>query len=148
MFAAVCIAACEPVDVSSDAPPLEEPLTLDAQGLSAADLERGEALSLACLACHHLGPDQGHNIGPNLYGMFGRRAAMADDFDYSDALVSSDLVWSPETLDAWLLDPIGYVPGSTMAFFGYSSARDRRDLIAYLMRATGASMPTGEPAAP
>jgi cytochrome c2 len=40
------------------------------------------------------------------------------------------------SLAAWLADPAGFVKGTTMAFTGYGSAEDRRDLIAYLLRAT------------
>ena len=48
----------------------------------------------------------------------------------------SGLVWTPRSLEAWLADPAGFVAGTTMAFTGYRSAEDRRDLIAYLLRAT------------
>ena len=51
-----------------------------------ADFERGELLSYACIVCHSLGPGEGHLIGPNLNGIFGRPAASSQDFPYSDAL--------------------------------------------------------------
>jgi cytochrome c len=75
-------------------------------------------------------------IGPNLHGVFGRRAAAVAGFAYSPALAQSGLVWTPASLDAWLANPAGFVTGTTMTFTGYRSAEDRRDLIAYLLRAT------------
>ena len=96
----------------------------------------GELLGLACLACHKLGAGDGALVGPNLHGVFGRPAASLTGFDYSPALAASGLVWTPVSLEAWLADPAGFVAGTTMAFTGYRSAEDRRDLIAYLLRAT------------
>jgi len=109
---------------------LEEPR------FAGADLARGELLGLACAACHKLGAGEGTLVGPNLHGMFGRPAASVAGFEYSPALTASGLVWTPVSLEAWLADPAGFVAGTTMAFAGYRSAADRRDLIAYLLTAT------------
>jgi cytochrome c len=103
---------------------------------AAADVARGELLGLACAACHKFGADEGTLIGPNLHGVFGRPAGAVAGFAYSPALLQSELVWTPRSLEAWLADPAGFVVGTTMPFTGYRSAADRRDLIAYLLRAT------------
>jgi cytochrome c len=104
--------------------------------LAAADLGRGEVLGLACAACHRFRAEEGTLIGPHLQGVFGRPAASVPNFPYSPALRESGLVWTPRSLEAWLANPAGFVEGTTMAFTGYRSAEDRRDLIAYLLRAT------------
>lgn len=106
------------------------------EGPRGPDLARGELLSLACQACHTLARDGANLVGPNLHGVFGRRAGSAAEFAYSPALAAAEIVWTPETLDAWLADPVGFLPGTTMAFAGYQSARDREDLITYLVNAT------------
>ena len=93
-------------------------------------------LSFACAACHTFGATGGTLIGPNLHGVFGRRAASVAGFDYSPALASSGLVWTPVSLEAWLNEPASFVAGAKMAFTGYRSPEDRRDLIAYLLHAT------------
>ncbi len=103
-----------------------------------ADFGRGELLSYACIACHTLGPGEGHLIGPNLSGVFGRPAASAPDFPYSDALRGAGIVWTPGELDAWLARPDDYVPGNLMVFAGIYSVSDRTDLLAYLLRETAA----------
>lgn len=103
---------------------------------ASADLKRGQLLALACVACHTLGAGELTLVGPNLHGMFGRRAAALEGFDYSPGLRASGLVWTPRALEAWLQDPAGFVAGTKMTFTGYRSAEDRRDLIAYLLRAT------------
>jgi cytochrome c len=104
--------------------------------LAGADPKRGQLLSLACAACHTFGAGENAIIGPNLHGVFGRPAAAVADFNYSQALRASQLVWTPRALEAWLADPANFVPGTTMTFTGYRSPADRRDLIAYLLSAT------------
>jgi cytochrome c len=106
-----------------------------------ADVERGELLSLACIACHSLPPGEAHLLGPNLGGLFGSRAAAKPGFGYSDALAATELTWTPRALDAWLVAPASFVPGTSMVFAGYSVAADRRDLIAYLLHATETPSP-------
>lgn len=101
-----------------------------------ADVSRGQLLSFACAACHTFGAAGGTLIGPNLHGVFGRRAASVAGFDYSPALASSGLVWTPVSLEAWLNEPASFVAGTKMAFTGYRSPDDRRDLIVYLLHAT------------
>jgi len=103
--------------------------------LAAANPARGELLSFACAACHQF-REKVTLIGPHLHGVFGRPAATVEGFAYSPALRESGLVWTPRSLEAWLADPSGFVEGTTMAFTGYRSAEDRRDLIAFLLRAT------------
>lgn len=103
---------------------------------AAADAARGELLGFACAACHKFRAEEGTLIGPNLHGVFGRQAGAVAGFGYSPALAQSGLVWTPQALAAWLENPAGFVEGTTMAFTGYRSADDRRDLIAYLLRAT------------
>ncbi len=101
-----------------------------------ADLRRGEVLALACRACHTLGEGQAHQIGPNLYAVFGREAAALPGFDYSEALRQTGLVWTPAALEAWLQRPSDFIPGNAMVFAGLRAEVDRRDLLAYLLRVT------------
>jgi cytochrome c len=130
LAAAVALAACD----SSENPAIVAPQqNVDS---TEPDVARGELLSFACQACHTLVAGGPNLLGPNLHGVFGRRAGTLVEFEYSPALRAADIVWTPETLDAWLADPVGFLPGTTMAFTGYQSARDRQDLIAYLVHVT------------
>lgn len=71
-------------------------------------------------------------MGPNLSGLFGRSAASAEGFGYSDALKAADIVWSREQIDAFITSPTGKVPGTIMAFAGVAKAADRSAIIDYL----------------
>ena len=123
-------AGFDPGPIKSAAEYLAEP------ELAAADSARGELLGLACAACHKFRAEEGTLIGPHLQGVFGRPAASVAGFNYSPALRQSGLVWTPKSIEAWLANPAGFVEGTTMAFSGYRSEQDRRDLVAYLLRVT------------
>jgi cytochrome c len=133
----VAVAPPAPRAAGFDAGPIKSAAEYLAEpGLAAADPARGELLGLACAACHRFRAEEGTLIGPHLQGVFGRAAASVPGFAYSPALQQSGLVWTPRSLEAWLGNPAGFVEGTTMAFTGYRSAEDRRDLIAYLLRVT------------
>ena len=75
-------------------------------------------------------------MGPNLHGIFSRKAGELADFRYSPALRRSEIVWTPETLDQYITDPQSFVPTNRMPYAGMASANDRADLIAYLQNAS------------
>lgn len=103
----------------------------------AGDAARGERLFVRCVACHSPAPGE-HRAGPSLHGVIGRAAAGADGFDrYSSALRGAGIVWGEQTLARFLAAPGDLVPGTTMGTPGLASARDVRDLVAYLRRVSG-----------
>lgn len=102
-----------------------------------ADLANGEAKFGLCRSCHTIAPGGANMTGPNLHGVFGRKAASVESFKYSDALKNANIVWDGPHLDQWLAKPMDYLPGTKMAFAGLNNPKDRTDLIAYLMVETG-----------
>ena len=103
---------------------------------SAADVARGEELYRKCVSCHTLDASGRNRAGPRLHGLFGRVAGSVTDYRYSDALKGSGIIWTEQTLDAYLKDSEAFVPGTKM-YGGLSQDQDREDLIAYLRGATG-----------
>lgn len=84
-----------------------------------------------CAVCHSVSP--GENIvGPSLAGVVGRKAGQIKGFDYSDANRKSGLTWDASTLDTYLTNPRGLVPGTKMTFPGIKDPADRAAVIAYL----------------
>ena len=43
-----------------------------------------------------------NRIGPNLYGVVGRKAGAVPNFAYSESLKGSGLTWDEPTLDKWI----------------------------------------------
>ncbi len=113
-----------------------------ADGALGGDAERGALLyDSRCIGCHSLGANR---IGPRHDDVFGREVGSLDDYDYSPALKQSRLLWDAESLDRWLADPEGFLPGQRMNFM-VEVPEDRRDLIAFLMRtAQGRSQGSGQ----
>jgi cytochrome c len=105
-----------------------------AAGFAQADVKRGEKLFEECRACHAV--ERGTNgVGPDLHGVFGRRAGALEDFRYSPALKKSGITWSKQTLDEYVADPQKAVPANRMPYGGMPEARDRADLMDYLQQA-------------
>ncbi len=90
-----------------------------------------------CSICHTLTEGSARKAGPSLHNLFGRRAGTVEDYNYSETLDDSDIVWSDETIDALFdLGPDHYIPGSKMPMQRIAQQQDRDDLIDYLRTAT------------
>ena len=98
------------------------------------DPKHGERLFEECRACHALERSV-DSVGPDLHGVFGRRAAALDNFRYSPALKRSGITWTVETLDGYIANPQKVVPANRMPYAGMLDARDRADLIIYMQQA-------------
>jgi cytochrome c len=96
----------------------------------------GKRLMLRCQSCHAVKAGAPPKVGPNLHGMFGRKAGMVTGYDYSDAMRNSKIVWTDKSMDEWLKRPAAVTPGTSMAFVGLPRAEDRAALIAYLKKVT------------
>jgi cytochrome c len=74
--------------------------------------------------------------GPNLWGIFGRKAGSEPGFSYSDDMKAAGWTWDAGRIDTWITNPRGVLAGTKMTFIGMPSATDRRDVIAFLKTQT------------
>jgi cytochrome c len=84
-----------------------------------------------CSICHEVAAGK-NRVGPSLFGVVGRKTGAGEGFRYSDANKNAGLTWDAATLDRYLKDPRGVIPGTTMAYAGLKDDQKRSDLIAYL----------------
>src|ERR1041385_7160508 len=80
----------------------------------AADANNGKAIFSRCAACHSAAKEGPNMIGPNLYGIVGRKAATKSGYSYSTAMKNSGIPWTDQRLNAYLARPQQIVPGTRM----------------------------------
>ena len=98
----------------------------------AQNVDTGQkAFKQQCGLCHDTTAGK-NRVGPSLFGVVGRKSGSVAGFHYSDGNKNSGLTWDQATLDKYLTDPRGTVPGTTMTYAGVKNDEQRRDIIAYL----------------
>ncbi|WP_340249155.1 c-type cytochrome [Sulfitobacter pontiacus] len=128
-----------PKDAAPATEPQETPVA-DVEQVSepAADpalLADGELVFRKCKACHQLGKRAKNRAGPVLNGIVGAPVGGVEGFKYSRALMAQaedGLIWTPQTLDAFLAAPRSFMKGTKMGFSGLKSDAEIRAVIAYL----------------
>jgi cytochrome c len=102
------------------------------------DLANGKKVFAICKSCHTNTRGGADMTGPNLWGVFGRKAGTEGTFKYSDGLKAAGFTWDAQHIDQWITNPRAMIPGTKMSFAGVKDAKDRADLIAYLKTETSA----------
>lgn len=146
---AISLAACGKSEGTSSTPPpvAAAPALSEAEKaailatypapFATADLANGEAKFALCKSCHTIVEGGANLTGPNLHGVYGRKAAAHDDYKFSDALKAANITWDAASLDQWLAKPMEMVPGTKMSFAGMKDQKDRTDVMAYVMVESG-----------
>lgn len=104
---------------------------------TAGDAAKGQRVfNLQCKSCHTVEKEGASVSGPNLHGLFGRKAGTAAGYDFSDAMRNSGITWDEAALAEYSRDPKGKVPDTRMLFSGIKQPGPLADLVAYLEQAT------------
>jgi cytochrome c len=119
----------QPAKAGGEAAPAAEPIE---NFLASASVDHGAQVAKQCQVCHNLQEGQGPKIGPDLYGVVGRKVASEENFHYTDALKAKGGTWTFDALNKWLDDPRADVPGTAMTFAGIKNEKQRAEVIAYL----------------
>jgi cytochrome c len=104
--------------------------------LPKANVDAGQDTAKKCLTCHTTNKGGGNLVGPNLWGIVGRKTATAPGFEnrYSEAMKGHTGEWTFERLAKYLHNPAQEVPGNKMVFAGVPDSTDLADLLAYLRK--------------
>lgn len=100
--------------------------------LKGATLFRGR-----CAVCHSVDPAKPNAVAPTLAGIIGRRAGSLPERNYTAAIKTSKIVFTPAVLDTFLTNPQATVKGTTMPI-SLPDPAQRADVIAYLATLKGA----------
>ena len=100
---------------------------------AAGDAKAGANVFKRCVVCHTSDKGGGDGLGPNLFGVVGRKSAIAPGYMYSPAMMKAGLTWDQPTLTVYLQGPQKKVPGTKMGFPGFSDPSEEADVIAYLV---------------
>jgi cytochrome c len=130
------------------AKPAADPNLEVAALVAKADPAKGEADAAICKACHALEKGAPSPIGPNLYGVVGRKIASVEGFNYTPAMKAHAAEeWNYAHLDALIHKPAEFAPGTMMAFPGLPDANQRAEVIAFLRTKADSPYPLPEAAA-
>jgi S-disulfanyl-L-cysteine oxidoreductase SoxD len=105
------------------------------QSANAQDLDAGKKVFRKCMACHAVGEDAVHKIGPHLNELMGRKAGSIEDYPFSPAMIDAGkegLVWNETTINEYVIKPKAMIQGTKMAFAGLKRQEERQNLLAYL----------------
>ena len=92
----------------------------------------GQGLFVRCAVCHTAQSGAANRMGPNLFGVVGRKAGTLAGYNYSRAMAKFGLTWDEPTLAHYLMGPSALVPGTKMTFAGFSNPQQANDVAAYL----------------
>ncbi|MEX1061115.1 MAG: c-type cytochrome, partial [Methyloceanibacter sp.] len=85
--------------------------------LAGADPTRGADVAKKCAICHSFDKGGPNLIGPNLYGVLGRKIASHEGYEYSGALKAKEGDWDYAQIDHMVENPNVFAPGTKMALF-------------------------------
>ena len=97
----------------------------------AQDVAAGKTAFAQCAACHSV--DGTNGAGPSLQGVNGRKTGSFPGFRYSRAMKAVTTNWDAAKLDAYIANPQAAIPGNVMPYSGMADAKQRADLVAYLL---------------
>lgn len=85
-----------------------------------------------CAVCHKTRAGEKSTIGPNLFGIAGRKSGVGSDFNFSPAMKQAGIVWNKSNLLAFIASPQTVVKGNRMPFGGQKDPKAAAAIAEYL----------------
>jgi cytochrome c len=110
--------------------------------LASANVDAGKAIfQKQCFTCHTVDKGGPNKVGPNLWGVVGRKKGSHEGFSYSSGMQAKGGDWTYEDIDHMIFKPTAYIKGTKMAFAGLPKEQDRADVIAFLRTMSDSPQP-------
>lgn len=120
-----------PAEPGKPAPAAFDPAAVVAM-LKTAKPEDAAGTFKKCAACHSYEKGAANKVGPDLWGVVGRKKGSVDFSGYSEAMKTKGGEWTYADLAQFIHSPKGFVPGTKMMFAGVTDPQDLANVIAYL----------------
>lgn len=105
-------------------------------GESGGNVDNGKAVvTSGCTTCHSVKKEDNSlaMVGPSLFGVVGRKAGTVKSLlGPSQKLKDYGVIWTTETLDEFLANPLAKLPPDTPMLGILREPQQRADVIAYL----------------
>lgn len=98
----------------------------------AAPLPKPPAFAV-CGVCHKVAAGEKSTIGPNLWGVGGRKSGTSAGFAYSPAMKAADITWSKDEIVSFITAPARKVPGTKMIYAGQKDPKIAGAIADYLV---------------
>ena len=109
---------------------------VSSQASADGDAAKGAKVFNKCKACHDATKGGKHKVGPNLFGVYGRKAGTMEGFNRYKGLVGADWTWDDKLLKEYLHDPKAFTHKRTgkdsIMTFKLTKEDEIADVIAYL----------------
>lgn len=98
----------------------------------AQDVAAGERSWAKCRVCHQIGENAKNAVGPQLNGLFGRKAGTVEGYNYTQQNKDSGITWDDAVFAEYIRDPRAKIPGTKMVFAGIKNEQEIKDLTAFI----------------
>jgi cytochrome c len=110
--------------------------------LAGANVDAGKAIfQKQCFTCHTVDKGGPNKVGPNLWGVVGRKKGSHEGFSYSSGMQAKGGDWTYEDIDHMIFKPTAFIKGTKMAFAGLPKEQERADVIAFLRTMSDSPQP-------
>lgn len=124
--------AADPIEQIIVRKPGDAPIAAPAKAAGDALAVGRQAFAASCAVCHAAAANAAPGVGPNLYGVIGRKAGSLPGFGYSAAMKASGITWDEAKIEALIANPSALVPGTAMNAGAVTDTKTRQAIVQYV----------------